>query len=123
MACTTSCSTFFFFFFFQAEDGIRDKLVTGVQTCALPIGAFIAGALVIWALARLARPTWLGPLGFAALLFDTAVIGAYGFVYSYEYGNQTRWALVLVVVEAALRYALAGAVATALALVPYYWVN
>ena len=27
----------FFFFFFQAEDGIRDKLVTGVQTCALPI--------------------------------------------------------------------------------------
>src|SRR6266404_8241545 len=27
----------FYFFFFQAEDGIRDKLVTGVQTCALPI--------------------------------------------------------------------------------------
>src|SRR2546425_9904325 len=26
-----------FRFFFQAEDGIRDKLVTGVQTCALPI--------------------------------------------------------------------------------------
>src|SRR2546425_12934644 len=25
------------FFFFQAEDGIRDKLVTGVQTCALPL--------------------------------------------------------------------------------------
>src|SRR2546425_4983718 len=30
-------SLIFFFFFFQAEDGIRDKLVTGVQTCALPI--------------------------------------------------------------------------------------
>src|SRR6266481_7616672 len=28
---------FFFFFFFQAEDGIRDGTVTGVQTCALPI--------------------------------------------------------------------------------------
>src|SRR5690348_18038877 len=27
----------FFFFFFQAEDGIRDGRVTGVQTCALPI--------------------------------------------------------------------------------------
>src|SRR5215475_13339221 len=27
----------FFFFFFQAEDGIRDFHVTGVQTCALPI--------------------------------------------------------------------------------------
>src|SRR2546426_7914657 len=29
--------TVFFFFFFQAEDGIRDYKVTGVQTCALPI--------------------------------------------------------------------------------------
>src|SRR5260221_8020606 len=28
---------FSFFFFFQAEDGIRDHCVTGVQTCALPI--------------------------------------------------------------------------------------
>src|SRR5207245_6419596 len=27
------------FFFFQAEDGIRDATVTGVQTCALPISA------------------------------------------------------------------------------------
>src|SRR5215469_13299116 len=30
-------SFFLFFFFFQAEDGIRDLYVTGVQTCALPI--------------------------------------------------------------------------------------
>src|SRR5436189_6167550 len=29
----------FFFFFFQAEDGIRDTSVTGVQTCALPISS------------------------------------------------------------------------------------
>src|SRR5687767_15468928 len=28
-------------FFFQAEDGIRDKLVTGVQTCALPISTLV----------------------------------------------------------------------------------
>src|SRR3989440_8517287 len=27
------------FFFFQAEDGIRDLIVTGVQTCALPISS------------------------------------------------------------------------------------
>src|SRR5256885_3927102 len=31
------CYIVFFFFFFQAEDGIRDYKVTGVQTCALPI--------------------------------------------------------------------------------------
>src|SRR5216684_5718167 len=34
----------FFFFFFQAEDGIRDVAVTGVQTCALPILGLIAGS-------------------------------------------------------------------------------
>src|SRR2546427_3476052 len=34
-----TCSYFFFFFFFQAEDGIRDLTVTGVQTCALPISS------------------------------------------------------------------------------------
>src|SRR3989442_9605802 len=33
--CTVRCV--FCFFFFQAEDGIRDADVTGVQTCALPI--------------------------------------------------------------------------------------
>src|SRR5204862_8356091 len=31
------------FFFFQAEDGIRDLYVTGVQTCALPIFAALPG--------------------------------------------------------------------------------
>src|SRR5256885_7531201 len=42
-----------FFFFFQAEDGIRDYKVTGVQTCALPIsrlGPVHAGATEIVAL-------------------------------------------------------------------------
>src|SRR2546425_1545241 len=36
------CFICFFFFFFQAEDGIRDKLVTGVQMCALPISFPVA---------------------------------------------------------------------------------
>src|SRR6266487_6267801 len=35
---------FCFFFFFQAEDGIRDGRVTGVQTCALPIWSFVRDA-------------------------------------------------------------------------------
>src|SRR5260221_14094037 len=34
---TSSIALCIFFFFFQAEDGIRDHCVTGVQTCALPI--------------------------------------------------------------------------------------
>src|SRR5207248_4240395 len=32
---------YLFFFFFQAEDGIRDRTVTGVQTCALPISMLL----------------------------------------------------------------------------------
>src|SRR3712207_7195260 len=50
----------FFFFFFQAEDGIRDIGVTGVQTCALPIFAVsayrqnrIAGASLVEAYAAM----------------------------------------------------------------------
>src|SRR5256886_14189125 len=36
-------------FFFQAEDGIRDLTVTGVQTCALPISANVkVGGTVTW---------------------------------------------------------------------------
>src|SRR5256885_2799861 len=46
--CLTEISVdFFFFFFFQAEDGIRDYKVTGVQTCALPIYELVeVGALL-----------------------------------------------------------------------------
>src|SRR4051794_41525406 len=35
----------YLFFFFQAEDGIRDGRVTGVQTCALPISRLYVGSL------------------------------------------------------------------------------
>src|SRR5256885_8228734 len=47
---------FFFFFFFQAEDGIRDYKVTGVQTCALPIWRPWAGAAGAGCAPRSDRP-------------------------------------------------------------------
>src|SRR5260370_28764271 len=38
LVCVVDCGVdWSVFFFFQAEDGIRDSSVTGVQTCALPI--------------------------------------------------------------------------------------
>src|SRR5207249_5369404 len=37
----------FFSFFFQAEDGIRDRNVTGVQTCALPISQLVVVAQLV----------------------------------------------------------------------------
>src|SRR3989441_3835305 len=43
-------------FFFQAEDGIRDKLVTGVQTCALPISGSGKTTTLYGALARVNQP-------------------------------------------------------------------
>src|SRR5260370_28141732 len=54
--CIDDCIfCFFFFFFFQAEDGIRDSSVTGVQTCALPI-------FVMTLLATFAFTIWMGKL-------------------------------------------------------------
>src|SRR5437763_1558528 len=58
----------FIFFFFQAEDGIRDTSVTGVQTCALPISMLQmavkwlvdtrSGAAEIWIGADLQESNW-----------------------------------------------------------------
>src|SRR5437016_7224310 len=50
----------FFFFFFQAEDGIRDWSVTGVQTCALPIWSclrrrFCKTRYILWNVCELSR--------------------------------------------------------------------
>jgi signal transduction histidine kinase len=85
-------------------------------------GVFSAGALVLFWLAHSDRRERLRAIGFAAVSFDTAVIGAYGILFSYEYGNQTRFAMVFVVIEAALRYGLPGGVVLPLALIPYFWV-
>src|SRR6266498_2265018 len=52
------------FFFFQAEDGIRDADVTGVQTCALPISATDAGEctrIVTWYANGVASRAWAYP--------------------------------------------------------------
>src|SRR5699024_12075837 len=53
------------FFFFQAEDGIRDRNVTGVQTCALPISAKDDFAQ-IWA-SRASWKRWNGECSFGRL--------------------------------------------------------
>src|SRR2546426_1756427 len=49
------------FFFFQAEDGIRDYKVTGVQTCALPISQVRTIQLHRFGGACQARPREVGP--------------------------------------------------------------
>src|SRR5205809_4927356 len=62
-------------FFFQAEDGIRDVAVTGVQTCALPIlipMATLAGILVVVAYSMSEWRTFLAE--FRAPKSDVAVL-------------------------------------------------
>src|SRR5260221_10146132 len=49
------------FFFFQAEDGIRDHCVTGVQTCALPILALCGEQLYASALSSAGLPILASP--------------------------------------------------------------
>src|SRR2546430_9993073 len=58
-----------FFFFFQAEDGIRDLTVTGVQTCALPISVSAGNFALshLWACLR-SFPTPPCALGLLRLL-------------------------------------------------------
>ena len=84
-------------------------------------GAFAFGTLLLLWLSHSDRPHWLPALGFAAVAFDTAVIGAYGVIFSYEYGNQTRFALIFVVIESALRWGLVGSVVLPVLLIPYFW--
>ena len=83
-------------------------------------GAFAVGAIVLFQLAMEDRPARRPALGFSALLFDTGIIAAYSTIFSYEYGNQTHWALIIAVVEAALRYGIWGGAGLAVALIPYY---
>src|SRR6478672_2221060 len=59
-----------FFFFFQAEDGIRDLIVTGVQTCALPICS--CGAAPTAEPARRRRTARTGPTRSMTRWFDAA---------------------------------------------------
>src|SRR2546421_9180322 len=68
---STTCD--FFFFFFQAEDGIRDLIVTGVQTCALPISPRIFVAKLDPKGSSLVYSTYLGSFGRSGpLAVDTA---------------------------------------------------
>src|SRR5690349_15713730 len=56
-----------FFFFFQAEDGIRDLYVTGVQTCALPICRRTSGGAISARARRSAAAHGGGTISNAAL--------------------------------------------------------
>src|SRR2546430_11531384 len=81
-----------FFFFFQAEDGIRDLTVTGVQTCALPIFAtfIIFNTFSIVVAQRLREMALLRALGasgrqvMGSVLTEAVLVGLFASVRSEE---------------------------------------
>lgn len=77
---------------------------------------FAVGAVLLYLASKRYDPRVVGVV---ALVFDACAIGAYATIYSFEYGSPTRWALIFVVVEAALRYGLLGSLVVPLLLFPY----
>src|SRR5690554_7583664 len=69
MSILSSC----LFFFFQAEDGIRDADVTGVQTCALPISP--SGRSAAWAAGQ--DPAFTERLRRVGFLVETVTVRAH----------------------------------------------
>src|SRR5256884_4080729 len=62
------------FFFFQAEDGIRDVAVTGVQTCALPISRSEKVAIIGSGPAGMPAAPDLALLGYPFTIFEAAAV-------------------------------------------------
>jgi signal transduction histidine kinase len=97
-----------------------DDYPSGYEAAAWTTTAGLAvGALVLFGLTR--RPVagrQLRRLGLVALAFDTAVVSAYVLVFTFETGTPT-WSLVVIpVIEAAVRYGLAGAILVPVAIAP-----
>lgn len=87
-----------------------------LTTAALAVGALFFLVLSRRALSRRAATA----VGVAALAFDTAICSAFVLIYSFETGTPIRQLLVVVLVEAAIRYGLAGGLALPFALAPVF---
>src|SRR5207249_9722041 len=62
------------FFFFQAEDGIRDRNVTGVQTCALPISSIVTWLIYLVLFATRLSGNWGGRRSAALAIFGFVAV-------------------------------------------------
>jgi signal transduction histidine kinase len=84
---------------------------------------FGVGAIALFFLVQRTGESMLRFVGGFSLVFDTAIIWSYGIVFTYEYGNQTRWATIFLLVEAALRYGLPGGALFPIAAAGYFAFN
>jgi signal transduction histidine kinase len=99
---------------------LTDDFPSGYDTAAwVTTAAFAAGAVALFGVTRrdLGRRE-LRRLGLVALSFDTAVVAAYVFVFTFEAGTPTRSLVVIPVIEATLRYGLQGVLIVPAAIAP-----
>jgi signal transduction histidine kinase len=103
---------------------ISNDFPPGYEAAAwIVTGIFTVVAVALFSLSSRASEQQLRAVGFIALVSDTLVIAAYATIFSFEYGNQTRWAAIFAVAEAALRYGLLGGVLTPIALSGFFAFN
>jgi signal transduction histidine kinase len=94
----------------------RYELAAWISTAILAVGA----VFLFWLVRQPMSARTLSVVGFAALVFDTAVVSAFVLTYSFELGTPVRQALMIPIAEAAVRYGLRGGIALPLALTPVY---
>jgi signal transduction histidine kinase len=94
----------------------RYEVAAWLSLTVLAIGA----AVFFWLSRRPMSSRALGWVGFAALVFDTAIVSAFVLTYAFELGTPVSQALIIPLAEAALRYGLRGGIALPLALTPVY---
>jgi signal transduction histidine kinase len=94
----------------------RYEVAAWVATAVLAVGA----VFFFWLSRRMLSGRTLAIAGFAALVFDTAVVSAFVVIYSFELGTPVPQALMIPIAEAAVRYGLRGGIVLPLALTPVY---
>jgi hypothetical protein len=94
----------------------RYEAAAWLTFAALAVGA----AVFFWLSRRPMSDRMLARVGFAALVFDTAVVSAFVLTYAFELGTPVSQALIIPLAEAALRYGLRGGILLPLALTPVY---
>jgi signal transduction histidine kinase len=91
---------------------LKDDYPPGYERWAWALTAlFLVGSVVLlWLAYRVPKASWRR-IGFGALLLDTVVVYGYILVYTFEPGTPTRQLVFIPLIEAALRYGIAGSVA------------